>query len=553
MKDNLKILALGGLGEVGRNMTLLQWKNKGLVIDMGLSFPEDSTPGVDYIIPNISYFKENPGCKVMGVVFTHGHYDHIGAVPYIMDKIGNPPMYGSPLAMGITKKRQEEFPLQPKLRINEIKNGSKITIGPFNVEFFHQNHNIPESLGLFIETPVGNIVHTSDFKFDPTPTNAPPTDFEKLKEIGNRGVTFLMSDSTGAENEGRSLSEKVIQENLEKIFKETKGRIISATFASLINRLQDIIDLSEKYGRKVVIEGYGMKTNIEIARNLKYITTKKDTVIEAKKAAGIPDDKLTILCTGAQGEDNAALMRITNQKHRMFKIKKGDTVILSSSTIPGNERSVQAMKDNMMRQGAKIIHSKMMDIHAKGHACKEELKEMIGMMKPKYIMPIHGQYSMMMAHKEVAQEAGIEEKNVIIAENGQIISLNEESLHLGKKSVPVGPVMVDGSGIGDVGGVVLYDRLALAENGIFVVVVVIDKKTRELKNSPDIISRGFIYLRESQDLLTEARKKVTQVVNMTAKMKSTKDIKAEIKAKTEGFLFHKTKRRPIVLPVVIEV
>ena len=553
MKDNLKILALGGLGEVGRNMTVFEWNNKAIVIDIGLSFPEENTPGVDYVIPNISYFKDNPGCKVLGVVFTHGHYDHIGAVPYIMDKIGNPPMYGSPLAMGIIKRRQEEFPLQPKLRINEIKNGSKITIGPFNIEFFHQNHNIPESLGLFIETPVGNIVHTSDFKFDPTPTNAPPTDFKKLKEIGRRGVTLLMSDSTGAENEGSSLSEKVIQENLEKIFKETKGRIISATFASLINRLQDIISLSEKYGRKVVVEGYGMKTNIEIARNLKYIVTKKDTVIDAQKSRDLPDNKLTILCTGAQGEDNAALMRITNQKHRVFKIKKGDTVILSSSTIPGNERSVQVLKDNMMRQGANIIHSKMMDIHAKGHACKEELKEMLDMMKPKYLMPIHGQYSMMVAHREIAKEMGMSEKNVILAENGQIITLNKESLTLGKKSVPVGPVMVDGSGIGDVGGVVLYDRLALAENGIFVVVVVIDKKTREIKNSPDIISRGFIYLRESQEMLTETRKKVLQIVNMTARMKSTKDIKAEIKTKIEGFLFHKTKRRPIVLPVVIEV
>jgi len=538
---------------VGRNMMLLEWKGEALVIDVGLSFPEENTPGVDYVIPNISYFKNN-NTKVLGAVFTHGHYDHIGAVPYVMDKIGNPPMYGSPLTMGIIKKRQEEFPLQPKLRINEVNNGSKTNIGPFNIEFFHQNHNIPESLGLFIETPVGNVVHTSDFKFDPTPTNAPPTDFKKLKELGKRGVLLLMSDSTGAENEGRSLSEKTIKENLEIIFKESKGRrVIAATFASLINRLQDIMDLSESHGRKVVIEGYGMKTNLEIARNLKYIKTKKETIISAEKARNIPDGNLTILCTGAQGEETAALMRIANQKHRVFKLKKGDTVVFSSSTIPGNERSVQTMKDNIMRQGAKIIHSKMMDIHAKGHAYKEELKEMMDMMKPKFLMPIHGQYSMMMAHKELAIEQGMSEKNTVIADNGQSITLSEKSITLGKKDVPVGPVMVDGSGIGDVGGVVLYDRLELAESGIFVIVVVIDKKTRQMKNSPDIISRGFIYLRESQELLTEARKKVTQIVSQTAKMKSAKDIKADMKARMESFLFQKTKRRPIVLPVVIEV
>ncbi len=551
-KEDLKIIPLGGLGEVGRNMTLIQWKEKAIIIDMGLSFPEENTPGVDYVIPNIDYIQSNK-IKILGLLFTHGHYDHIGAVPYIMDKVGNPPIYGSPLTLGIVKKRQEEFPLQPKLRINEVKSGSKIVLDPFKVEFFHQNHNIPDSLGMFIETPAGNIVHTSDFKFDNTPTNTPPTDFNNLDLLSKKGVLLLMSDSTGAENEGRSLSEKTIAENLEKIFKDTKGRIIAATFASLINRIQDMITLSEKYGRKVVVEGYGMRTNLEIARNLKYIKTKKGTIIDAQKTRGLPDDKITILCTGAQGEDRAALMRITNGEHRVFSFKKGDTVIFSSSVIPGNERSVQFLRDNIMRQGAHIINSQMMDIHAKGHAAKEELKEMIRIMKPKFLMPIHGQYSMMIAHKELAIEEGIPEKNVIVADNGQVIKIDQEKAIISKRTAQVSPVMVDGSGIGDVGGVVLHDRLELAESGIFVIVTVIDKKTKQVKNSPDIISRGFIYLRESQDLLAETRKKVVQIISETAKRKNIKELKSEIKSKMESFLFSKTKRRPIVLPVVIEV
>ncbi len=551
-KESLKIIPLGGLGEVGRNMTLLEWNKKVLIIDMGFSFPEENTPGVDYTIPNIDYLKKNKR-DVLGLVFTHGHYDHIGGVPYIMDKVGNPPMYGSPLTIGIVKRRQEEFPLQPKLKTNEVKDGSKITLGPFKIEFFHQNHNIPDTLGMVIETPVGNIVHSSDFKFDPTPTNGPKTNFDKLNQISKRGVTLLMSDSTGAENKGHSLSEKVICENLEKVFKDTKGRIIAATFSSLINRLQDMITISEKYGRKVVVEGYGMKTNLEIARNLGHIKVKKGTIVKTEEIKNLPDNKITVLCTGAQGEERAALMRITSNEHKIIKLKKGDTVIFSSSIIPGNERAVQNLKDNMMRQKAHIIHSQMMDIHAGGHASREELKQMIDIMKPKFFMPIHGQYSMQKAHAELARQKGIPEKNIAVVDNGQIIRIDKENIAIDKKSMNVNPVMVDGSGIGDVGGVVLHDRLELAESGIFVLVVVIDKKTRQIKNSPDIISRGFIYLRESQDLLQETRKKINQIVSNSAKTKNSKDLKAELKSKIEKLLFNKTKRRPIVLPVVIEL
>ncbi len=551
--DGLKIIPLGGLGEVGRNMTLLEWEDQVLIIDMGLSFPEEKTPGVDYVIPNITYLEKEKKA-ILGVVFTHGHYDHIGAVPYILDKIGNPPLFGSPLTLGITEKRQEEFPLKPKLKTNVIKNGEKIELGPFSVEFFHQNHNIPECNGMFIETPVGNIVHTSDFKFDPTPTNAPKTNYELLKEIGKRGILLLMSDSTGAEEEGHSLSEKVIAENLEKIFQKARGRVITSTFASLINRIQDIISISEKYGRKVVIEGYGMKTNVEIARNLGLIKTEKGTIIPAEKASIYDDQKITILSTGAQGEENAALMRILSKQHRFFKLKKGDTVVLSSSVIPGNERAVQNIKDEIMRQGATIYHSSMMDIHAGGHAQQDELREMIQMMKPRFFMPIHGQYSMMASHAKIAEEEGVPKNHIAITDNGHVIGITEDKLMISKKTLPVGPIMVDGSGIGDVGGVVLHDRIELSENGIFVVIVVIDRKTRRLKNSPDIISRGFVYLKESQMMLTEVRKKVMEIIFRSAKnKKETKLIKSEIKSKIESYLFSKTGRRPLVVPVVVEI
>ncbi len=552
-KEELRIVPLGGLGEVGRNMMVLEWGDKAIIIDMGLSFPEEKTPGVDYVIPNISYLQKNKK-QILGLVLTHGHYDHIGAIPYILGKIGNPPIFGSPLTLGITQKRQEDFPTQPKLQLNEINAGSKVELGPFTVEFFHQNHNIPDGHGLLIKTPLGKIVHTSDFKFDFSPTNTPVTDIELLKKVADGGVLLLMSDSTGAEAEGSSLSEKVISKNLEKIFEKASGRIITATFASLINRIQDIITLSEKYNRKVVIEGYGMKTNIEIARNLGYIKTKKGTIISADKASLYDDNKLTILSTGAQGEGNAALMRILSKQHRHFRLKKGDCVILSSSVIPGNERAVQNLKDDIMRQGADIIHSQMMDIHAKGHAQQDELKEMIKIMSPYYFMPIHGQYSMMASHAKLAQEEGVLPENIILTDNGHLITINEEKMNIAKKPFPVTPIMVDGSGIGDVGGVVLHDRTELASSGIFVIIAVIDKKSRKIKNSPDIISRGFIYLRESQILLTEVRKKVMGIISEGGKKnKSTKDIKPEIKAKIESFLFSKTGRRPMVLPVVIEI
>ncbi len=550
----VKIIPLGGMGEVGKNMTLLECEGRILIIDMGLNFPEDDSPGVDYIIPNISYLKGRKK-DILGVVFTHGHYDHIGAVPYFLNKLGNPPLYGSPLTMGIIEKRQSDFPSQPKLKKIVVEDGNSIQMGPFNVEFFHQNHNIPHNLGLFIETPAGNILHTSDFKFDKTPQNGPATNFERLEKLSERGVHLMLSDSTGAEIDGNSLSEKTISENMEKIFRNAKGRIITATFSSLINRVQDIINLSEKYNRKVVIEGYGMKTNIELARNLNLIKIKKGTLVDRRNADELAAENTTIICTGAQGEERAALMRITNGEHRHFELRERDTVVFSSSVIPGNERSVQNLRDDILRQGADVYHYKMMDIHAKGHAQSEEIIEMIKIMRPNYLIPAHGQYSMLVRHKKLAEKTGIPEKTMII-ENGEPAVLSPKNLYKADKAVNAKPVMVDGSGVGDVGGVVLYDRKELAENGIFVVIAVVDKETKKLQNSPDIISRGFVYLRESQDLLAETRNKVREIIKEASKSRkksAPKKIKKMMGKRIEDFLYSKTKRRPIVLPVVIEI
>jgi ribonuclease J len=554
-QNNLKIIPLGGLGEVGRNMTLFETQGKILICDIGLRFPEEDMPGIDCIIPNISYLK-NKEKNILGVVFTHGHYDHIGAIPYLLDKFGNPPIFTAALTKGIILKRQEEFSSQPKLNIETVNSGDKIQLGPFKIEFFKQNHNIPDNLGLFIETPVGNILHTSDFKFDPNPVNDLPTDFEKLRAFSKRKILLLMSDSTGAEEEGHSFSEKEIFENLEEIFKKGEGRIVAATFASLINRIQQVITLSEKYGRKVLIEGYSMKNNVEIARNLGHIKTKKGTLIKAQEIGNYPDSRLTILCTGAQGEGRAVLMRIVNREHRFLRFKKGDAVILSSSIIPGNERTVQILKDNILRQKAKVFHYKMMDIHAGGHAQKEELKEMLKIMKPKFFLPIHGQYSMLVAHSEIAKETGIPEKNIIVAENGQIINLNQKSIFVAKHHIPANYVMVDGLGIGDVGEIVLRDRQNLAKDGMFVIVAVVDRTTGKVQSSPDIISRGFVYLRESKELLAETRKRVIGIVNRAAGSGGTVNwsyVKNEIRNKIGDFLYTKTQRRPMILPVVIEV
>jgi len=554
---NLRVIPLGGLGEVGRNMTLLEYENSILILDVGFRMPGEDMPGIDYIIPNVDYLK-NKTKNIVGIAFTHGHYDHIGALPYLIDKLWHPGLrlIASTLTKAIILKRQEDFPGLPKLDIEEAQDGSRFSLGPFVIEFFRLNHNIPENFGIFVQTPVGNVIDTSDFKFDSNPVNEKPTDFKRLREIGRRRILLLLSDSTGAEEPGHSLSEQEIFENLEKIFQEAKGRIIAATFGSLLNRVQQLIHLSEKYGRKVAVDGYSLKNNVEVCRRLKYIRAAKGTFIQLNEVDNHPDSRVTVICTGAQGEADAVLMKIVNREHRFLRFRKGDSVIFSSSVIPGNERTVQKLKDDILRQGVKVYHYKMMDIHAGGHAKQEELMEMIRIMRPKFFMPIHGQYSMLMANADLARTVGIPDVNIVVAENGQVIVVNQNRIGFTKETVASSHVMVDGLGVGDIGEVVLRDRQILSHDGMFVIVVAVDRLTGRVKGSPDIISRGFVYLRESKDLLKETRRKTVDIIDKTVSANGAVNwshIKEEIRNKIGDFLFSKTERRPMILPVVIEV
>jgi len=553
--SNLRIIPLGGLGEVGRNMMCIEYQKAILIVDIGLRMPEEDMPGVDFIIPDIAYLRGKEK-DIVGVVFTHGHYDHIGAIPYIVEKLGNPPLFASGLTAGIIMKRQEDFSYLPKLNLTRVVDGARVKLGPFVVEFFKQNHNIADNMGLFIQTPVGNLIHTSDFKFDDDPVFDTPTNYKKLEEIGSRGILLLMSDSTGAEEKGHSLSERNIMENLEEIFKQSKGRIIAATFGSLINRIQQIIALSEKYGRKVAVDGYSMRTNVEICKKLGYIKSEKGTLIKPPQMQNFPDHKVTLVCTGAQGEGQAVLMRIANGEHKFVRLRKQDTVIFSSSVVPGNERTVQVLKDELYRQQVRVFHYKMMDIHAGGHGQEEELKGMMNLMKPKFFLPIHGQYSMLVNNAILAVEAGIPEKNIAVVENGQVIDLTQNRIAIEPKPVEASYIMVDGLGVGDVGEVVLRDRQTLSKDGMFVIVAIIDRKTGKVKGSPDIISRGFVYLKESKLLLRDTRRRVIDIVEKSTGSGGAVNwsyVKDNVRNSIGDFLYARTQRRPMILPVIIEV
>ena len=556
MEDKLNIIPLGGLEEVGRNMTIFEYGNKIIIVDMGIQFPDADMPGVDFIIPNISYLKGKEK-NILGLLLTHGHYDHIGAIPYLIHKIGSPPIFATSLTKGIVVKRQEDFKNGIKLNIKEIKRSDRFKLGPFEIESFPQNHNIPDGVGLVIKTPVGNILHTGDFKFDHTPVGDEPVNLKKIEKIASQNILLLMSDSTNAEMPGHSISEKTIQQNLEKIFKESNGRIIAATFASLLSRIQELIFLAQKYNRKVLIDGWSMKNNVEIALKLGKLKVKNNTLISSRQIKKISPKNLLIICTGSQGEGDASLMKLAHKDHKYLSIQEGDSIILSSSIVPGNEKSVQELKDLLSKQGAKIYHSQMMDIHASGHAQHDELKLMMEITKPKFFMPIHGSFYMRVLHKEIAQEVGIPKENIIISENGQVIEISKDrTLNIAKKKIASNYVMVDGLGIGDVGEVVLRDRQMMAKDGMFVIIVLIDSETGRVKQSPDIISRGFVYLRESKKLLFNARQLVINLVEHITQKQTPVNlnyVKNEIKEKLGEFLFKKTSRRPMVLPVVLEV
>jgi len=551
----VKFAALGGLEEVGRNMMFFEYGDEIIIIDAGLQFPEETTPGIDFIIPNTSYF-ENKKKNIRALIITHGHLDHIGAIPYIMEKLGNPVIYTTALNKAMIIRRQEEFSNAPKLEFEIVKNGETRQISKnFKVEFFSTAHTIPDSIGVILDTPVGKMVHPGDFRID-YDIEGNPQNMDTWEKIGKQKIHTLLLESTGADKEGHSLSERIVEAEIEKIFKKVEGRIIIATFASLLNRLSEIIKIAEKYNRKIFISGFSMKANIQIAQNLGYMKIKKETVAPLEEINKYRDDKIVVLCTGAQGESNASLMRIINGEHKQIQIKKGDTVLLSSSVIPGNERSVQILLDDIARQGGIIYHSRMVDIHSSGHAPQEDLKIIMKMVKPKFYTPVHGYYFMRWRNAQLAQESlKLKPEETPIVDNGQPILFSKNSAIVSEEIIPTYYVMVDGLGVGDVGEVVLRDRRALAQEGMVVVIATLDRRTGHFLKNPDIISRGFIYLKENKELVEDLRKKIRLMISRIPRQQQMDAdyIKGMMRDQISQFLYNKTKRRPMILPVLIEV
>ncbi|MCH8748346.1 ribonuclease J [Patescibacteria group bacterium] len=552
------LLPLGGLEEIGRNSAVVEYKSDIILIDLGLMFPTEQMYGIDYIIPDISplHGKEK---HIKGVIITHAHYDHFGAVPHLIPKLGNPPIYGSEFTMKLVEKRQADFPNYAQPTVNIVQRKEIFKLGKFEIETFHVNHSVPNAFGVVVRTPAGSIAFTGDFKFDNHPVNDLPADEEHIKELSKKGVSVLYTDSTGAEREGHSLSESTIESNMENIFKKHPNqRIIAATFSSMIDRLQQLISLAEKYGRKVAVDGYSMKTNVEIAREIGFMKVKSGTLISTDESNKLSPGKVLILCTGAQGEDNAVLNRIINKEHKNLELQAGDIVIFSSSVIPGNEASVQMVKDQIYKQGAEVVHYKMMDIHSGGHGHREDLQHMIDLMKPDYLIPAHGYFSFRAEHAKMAVANGFDRNHVLLPANGEVVEIMPGKVRLNKEKYEIKHIMVDGLGVGDVGNVVLRDRQLLASDGMVVVIATIDGRTGKIIGEPDLISRGFVYLKEHQQLINDTRQQIRKVIESQSGKKhggapNWPHLKSNLRDSIGEFLFQKTERRPMVLPVIIEV
>ncbi len=557
-KDTIRIIPLGGVEEIGKNMTLIEFRDEIVIIDAGFQFPGEEAPGIDYIIPDTTYLQKKKRL-IKGIFITHGHLDHIGGIPYLMEKIGNPPIYTRLLSSVMIKKRQDEFPQLAPLKLHVVEKDSKLRIGKYlSVRFFNVTHTIPDAMGIIVETPYGNLIFTGDLKIDHDNGIPLPHEVETFTKIGQENNLFLAADSTNVERPGWSFSERAVHENLKRIMTDTKGRLIIGTFASLLERIIFIIKTAEELGKKVVLRGRSMKVNVGIAKEIQMLKVNTGTLITPEESDSYLPNKIIILATGAQGDEMAALMRMSTKKDKHIKINKTDTVLLSSSIIPGNEKSVQKLKDNLSRQGAKIIHYRMADVHSSGHANHDETLWVHKTIKPKFFMPLHGHHYMLRVHAEVAREADIPEENIIIADNGSIIDIVEggKKIVIEKDLAPAGIVMVDGLGTGDVKDVVIRDRQLLAQDGMFVIIATVDVKTGKIRQSPDIISRGFIYLKESQDLLRQTRFLIKKTIeDTTAEMHPVNFdyVKNHLREKIGKFLFQKTKKRPMVLPVLIEV
>ncbi len=556
MENNLRIIPLGGCEEVGRNMTVFEYGKDIVILDMGIQFPEQDMPGINYVIPNTKYLRGKEK-NIRAIIFSHGHMDHIGAAPLLLDKLGNPPIIGRPFTIELIKFRQEDYSSgsSKRLKITYIKNiKDEIKLGAFTIKFFQVDHAIMDAIGIIIHTPSATVIHPGDWMIEHKPIGRKKIEYRQLSKLPK--PTVLMLESIGSTNTEKPITEKQMFDNLERLIKNAPARAIIATFSSQVQRIKQILEFASKVDKKVALDGFSMKMSVEIARKLGYVKTGKGTIIPINKINDYPDRKIIVLCTGAQGEENAVLPRIVNGEHKFIKIKKNDTIIFSSSVVPGNERTVQRLKDNLYRLSDNVIHSDVMDVHTSGHSNIKDIQEIIRQINPTYFIPVYANHFMLKEAAKIAYKMGIAKDKIIVPDNGFVIEVNKQSIKVDKKKVPTNYIFVDGSGVGDVGEIVLNDRRKLAEDGMFVIVAVVDKKTGQVKGSPDIISRGFIYLRESKELLAQTRRKVVNIVNKTTGSDQAVNwthVKDEIRNKIGQFLFSKTERRPIILSVIIEV
>ncbi len=548
----MRIIPLGGLHEIGKNMTALEYENEIMIIDCGLSFPDDDMFGIDKVIPDFSYLKENSR-KIKGLVITHGHEDHIGAVPYLINEL-NIPIYGTPFPLGLIGNKLKEHGL--KARMHTVKPGKIFKIGRhFSIEPLRITHSIADSICLSITTPAGRIFHTGDFKIDYTPVDGDPIDFARLAQIGSEGVLLMMADSTNVLRRGYTASERVVGRTLENIFRSSDSRIIIATFSSNVHRIQKIIDIAVLCGRKVAISGRSMVNVVELALDLGYIKIPANVLVDLNKTRNIPDREMVVITTGSQGEPMSALARMASSDHKAIKIKKGDMVILSSTPVPGNELTVANVVNQLEEKGAEVIYSDIADIHVSGHACQEELKLMHSLIRPKFFMPVHGEYRHLKTHAELAHSLGMPMSRIFILSNGDALTVSQREAFITEKVAEAEGIMVDGLGVGDVGNIVLRDRRLLSESGLIILVAAIDKASGTIASGPDIISRGFVYVRENEGLIDEARTVAEEILEdcLRRKMKDWNGMKTAVREGLRKYIYSKTKREPVILPIFLEV
>ena len=551
-KAKVKIIPLGGLNEIGKNMTAIEYKNDIVIIDCGLKFPDEDMFGIDVVIPDITYLLKHRD-KVSGIFLTHGHEDHIGALPYVLKQL-NVPVYGTKLTLGIVQSKLKEHNLLSTTELITVKPRDVVRLNSVSVEFIKTNHSIADSVAIAVHTPLGAVLHTGDFKVDYTPIDGESMDFARFAELGKKGVLLMMADSTNVERPGYTMSEKIVGESLCRIFGKSKGRIIVATFASNIHRIQQIIDAAAMYGRKVAVSGRSMENIVQVAIELGYIKIEKENLVSIDQINKYNNDQIVIITTGSQGEPMSALARMATSEHRKVNIVPGDTIIISATPIPGNEKLVSRVIDQLFKKGAEVVYGSSEAVHVSGHACQEELKLMQTLVKPKYFIPVHGEYRHLKQHGELANSIGVPKSNILIPEIGDVIEVTRNSI---KKSGTVisGQIFVDGLGVGDVGNIVIRDRKHLSQDGILTVVVTLSKENKAIIAGPDIISRGFVYVRESEKLMDEARDIVRDVFTKCEERKITdwSTLKSTVRDELKSFLYEKTKRKPMILPIIMEI